>query len=115
IVWCRDGVLTITFGELQVEPPSVVSENMAGPRNAAVCSSASGLPFGSSSRSQTTYASPAFVGLAVTDSLSLKNWKLGALSAMMTLRFCQVLPPSADVAAATALLLSDALKEIETA
>src|SRR6266702_2397701 len=50
----------------------------------------------------------------VTDSVSLKNWKLGSLSAIRTLRFFHVSPPSVEVAAATALLLFDALNEIDT-
>src|SRR6266571_2177156 len=84
----------MTCGELQVSPPFVVLENSAGPRKARACSSA--------------------YGSAVTDSLSLKNWKLGSLSAIRTLRFFHVSPPSVEVAAPTALLLFDALNEIDT-
>ncbi|MNT99650.1 hypothetical protein D3C72_2425570 [compost metagenome] len=53
--------------------------------------------------------------MAVTDSLSLKNCEEGSLSAMMTLRFCQLLPPSRETAAPTALLLLERLNEIEIA
>src|SRR5712692_9353511 len=105
----------MTCGELHVSPPLVVFASSVGPLNAAVCRSACGWPVGSSSRSQTAYATPALTGSAVTDSLSLKNWKDGALSAMSTLKCVQVLPPSLEVAAATALLLLDWLNEIETA
>jgi len=37
----------------------------------------------------------------------LKNCSVGSLSAMMTLRFPQLSPPSFETAAATALLLLD--------
>ena len=53
IVCCRDGVLTMIRGGLQVRPPSMVFEKNVGPLKAAVCRSAYGLPFGSSSRSHT--------------------------------------------------------------
>src|SRR5712691_2863023 len=54
MVWCREGVLTMTLGELQVRPPLVVSAKNAGPLKAAVCNSARGLPFGDSNLSHTT-------------------------------------------------------------
>lgn len=51
----------------------------------------------------------------MTDSLSLKNWKFGSLSAMMTLVSDQVWPPSLETAAPTALLLLLVLlNEIDT-
>src|SRR5262245_12945630 len=102
-------------GVLHVWPPLVVLENTVGPLKAAVCRSASGLPLGVSSRSHTAYASPGVVGSAVTDSLSLKNWKLGALSVMIWNTLPQVLPPSVEVAATTALLLLELLNEIAMA
>src|SRR3954452_9751045 len=81
-------VATMTCGVLHVLPPFVVFENSVGPVKADVLWLARGLPFGVSRRSQVAYAVPAVTGSAVTDSLSLKNWKLGALSAvrMRTLR-----------------------------
>src|SRR6516162_10137679 len=105
MVCCRDGTLTIIEGELHVFPPSTVFEKNVGPRKAAVCKLAYGLPFGNSSRSHTAYATPALIGLAVTDSLSLKNCRVGSLLAMSTLRLPQVMPPSVETAAATELLL----------
>lgn len=79
-----------------------------------MCRFACGLPVGCSSRSHTAYAVPAFVGFALTDSLSLKNCVVGSLSAMSSVGALQVWPPSVETDAATALLLFDWLNEIDT-
>ena len=98
IVWRCWPVATITRGVLHVLPPSIVLLTIAGPVKADVWWLAFGLPFGVSRRSHTAYAVPAWTGSTVIDSLSLKNWKLGALSAISTRRRFQVCPPSVDVA-----------------
>ena len=49
----------------------------------------------------------------MTASFSLKNWVV--VSAMTALRLPQVLPPSLEAAAATALLLLVLLNEIDAA
>src|SRR5918999_2918239 len=92
-LWCPSAPAAMALGALHVRPPSVVLENMAGPRNRP-----SGLVV---LRFQTAYATPARVGWAVTDSLSLK-WTKPLASDLMVRTRRHVRPPSTDVAAVTA-------------
>src|SRR5215472_16277157 len=75
IVWSFWPGSKITRPLLHVTPLSVVREKRVGPRNAMLWTNALGLAFsfGETSRSHTAYASLAFVGSAVTDSLTLST------------------------------------------
>ena len=73
IVWLFGPGSKIGRAVVHVWPKSLVFENQAGPRKACALKIASTVKLGDSSRSQTTYAIPAWFGSAVTDSLSLKK------------------------------------------
>ena len=81
---------------LHVTPPSVVFENMAGPRNAGEWLYALGLAcsLGETSRSQAAYAVRGFVGSAVTVSLSFNT--VNELSNRAVTGVCHVAPPSVE-------------------
>src|SRR5260370_38427269 len=93
-------------GALQVWPPSVVFEKNASPVKACVCGLSSGLSVGATSVSQTVYAVPALTGSAVVEFLSVMFWPPLGMKETSVTRLLQVLPPSVEVAAATAFLLS---------
>src|SRR3954452_15709955 len=75
IVWFFSPGSKIGLPSLQVTPPSVVFENIAGPRKAGETLKAPGFAFGlgEPSRSQTAQARFGAVGSAVTVSLSLST------------------------------------------
>src|SRR5260370_30255484 len=96
----------MSIGALQLLTPSVVFEKNPSPVKANVCGLLSGLSVGVTSVSQTVYAVPALTGSAVVEFLSVKNWPPLIVKATSGTTLLQVLPPSVDVAAATAFLLS---------
>src|SRR5690348_14182323 len=93
---CSNGaVATMTRGALQVRPKSRVNDSRVGP--VTTCR-----PVGPPSmRSQTWYAEPGRVGLAVTEFLSLMNSI--DVSAITGVVLRQVRPPSYEVVATMAL------------
>ena len=81
---------------LQVTPPSVVLENMAGPRNAGEWSYAPGFAFslGETSLSHAAYAVRGLSGSAVTVSLSFNTVNEASYRAVTGV--CHVMPPSVE-------------------
>src|SRR4051812_35455988 len=75
IVWFFWPGSKIDLPSVQVRPPSVVFENIVGPRKAGETLKALGFAFslGETSRSQTAYATFGAVGSAVTVSLSFRT------------------------------------------
>src|SRR5579884_82606 len=94
----------MVFDADQLLPPSIVSENNAGPRYAKTCAYAPGLECddGDTSLSQTRYAFEELVGSAVTHSLSLST--VVEVSSRTTTGVFQVLPPSVDLLTCTELV-----------
>src|SRR5260370_40378317 len=96
----------MSIGALQLLTLSVVFEKNLSPVKANVCGLSSGLSVGETSVSQTVYAVPALTGSAVVEFLSVLNWPPLVVNSTSLTRLLQVLPPSVDVAAATAFLRS---------
>ena len=96
IVWFFSPGSKITRPLLQVTPPSVVFENIAGPRNAGESLNAPGLAceLGDTSWSQVAYAVSGEVASAVTDSLSFNT--VVDVSRRAVTGVCQFMPPSVE-------------------
>src|SRR5260370_29040084 len=95
----------MSIGALQLLTPSVVFEKNPSPVKANVCGLSSGLSVGATSVSQTVYAVPALTGSAVVEFLSVMFWPPLGMKETSVTRLLQDLPPSAEVAAATAFWL----------